>query len=114
MSLDTYLPEGEGRYIVGSVAGSTHSFYYFIPKSRGQVKIGFLVTSSGEYVNGGYEDVVIYNPDGGYDTLESGEYSVKKGGRYSHTVELNSGDGMRRYRVYAQPRLGRFRLLSDQ
>ncbi len=114
MSLDTYLPEGEGRYIVGSLAGGARSFYYFIPKSPGHVKIGFLVTSTGEYVNSEYEDVVIYNPEAEYDTLESGQYHVAKKGRYSRTVELNSSERTRRYQVYAQPRLGRFRLLSDQ
>jgi hypothetical protein len=114
MSLDTYLPEGEGRYIVGSIAGDTRNFYYFIPKSPGHVKIGFLVMSTGEYINAGYEDVIIFNPEDEFDTLESGQYHIAKKGRYSHTVELISGDGTRRYRVYAQPRLGRFRLLSDQ
>ncbi len=114
MSLDTYLPEGEGRYIVGSEAAGGRSFYYFIPKSPGHVKIGFLVMSTGEYINGDYEDVVIYNPDGGFDTLESGRYNIKKNGRYRHTVELSSSERTRRYQVYAQPRLGRFRLLSDQ
>lgn len=114
MSLDTYLPEGEGRYIVGSVAGSAHSFYYFIPKSRGHVKIGFLVTGTGEYIDAEYEDVVIFNPDTEFNTLESGQYHIAKKGRYFHTVELSSNDRIRRYNVYAQPKLGRFRLLSDQ
>jgi len=114
MSLDTYLPEGEGRYIVGSVAGSAHSFYYFIPKSPAHVKIGFLVTGTGEYIDAEYEDVVIFNPDSEFDTLESGQYHIVKKGRYSHVVELSSSDKTRRYHVYAQPKLGRFRLLSDQ
>jgi hypothetical protein len=114
MSLDTYLPEGEGKYIVGSLAGGVRSFYYFIPNSPGHVKIGFLVTGTGEYINAVYEDVIIYNPDAEFDTLESGQYHIVKKGRYSHTVELNSNDRTRRYDVYAQPRLGRFRLLSDQ
>ena len=113
MSLDTYLPEGEGRYIVGLV-NDAHSFYYFMPKSRGQLKIGLLVTSTGEYINAAYEDVVIFNPDTEFDTLESGQYHIEKKGRNSRTVELSSNDRTRRYDVYAQPRLGRFRLLSDQ
>ncbi len=113
MSLDTYLPEGEGSYIVGSLAGGARSFYYFMPRSPGQVKIGFLIMGTGEYVNADYEDVIIYNPEAKFDTVESGQYHVVKKGRYSRTVELSSDDRTRRYDVYAQPRLGRFRLLSD-
>ena len=112
MSLDTYLPEGEGKYIVGST-NDTHSFYYFIPKSPGHVKIGFLVTSTGEYIDSEYKDVVIYSPDDTFDTLESGRYHVSKNSRFSRTVELNSKNITRRFEVYAQPRLGRFRLLSE-
>ncbi|HTX43336.1 MAG TPA: hypothetical protein VMC61_01310 [Methanocella sp.] len=114
MSLDTYLPEGEGKYIVGNAAGGAGSFYYFIPKSPGHVKIGFLVMGTGEYINAEYTDVVIYNPDAEFDTLESGQYHIEKKSRYSRTVELSTNDRTRRYHVYAQPRLGRFRLLSDQ
>jgi len=112
MSLDTYLPEGEGKYFVGSTS-DTRSFYYFIPKAHGHVKIGFMVMDSGEYIDSSYEDVIIYNPDSEFNTLESGEYHISRKGRYSHTVELNSHDGTKRFDVYAQPRLGRFRLLSE-
>ncbi len=114
MSLDTYLPEGEGQYIVGSVAGDGRSFYYFMPCSPGHVKIGFLVMGTGEYIDSEYKDVIIYNPEAKFDTLESGHYQVAQKTRHSRTVELSSDDGTRRYKVYAQPRLGRFRLLSDQ
>jgi hypothetical protein len=112
MSLDTYLPEGEGKYIVGSTS-DTRSFYYFIPKRHGHVKIGFLVTSTGEYIDSEYKDVIIYNPETEYDTVESGEYHISRKGRYAHTVELSSKDHTKRFDVYAQPRLGRFRLLSE-
>jgi hypothetical protein len=112
MSLDTYLPEGEGKYIVGSTS-DTSSFYYFMPKRPGHVKIGFLVTSTGEYIDSEYKDVVIYYPESEFNTVESGDYHIAKKGRYSHTVEMSSNDKTKRFNVYAQPRLGRFRLLSD-
>jgi hypothetical protein len=112
MSLDTYLPAGEGKYIVGS-AGDARSFYYFMPKSPGHVKIGLLVTSTGEYIDSEYKDVIVYSPDEEFDTIESGKYQIEKNGRYAHTVELSSKDTTKRYNVYAQPRLGRFRLLSE-
>jgi hypothetical protein len=113
MSLDTYLPEGEGKYIVGFI-DDARKFYYFMPKSPGHVKIGFLVTSTGEYIDSEYKDVIIFNPDSEFSTLESGEYHIAKRGRYSHRVELSSNDKISRFNVYAQPRLGRFRLLSEQ
>jgi hypothetical protein len=112
MSLDTYLPEGDGKYIVGS-AHDTRSFYYFIPKRRGQVKIGFLVTNTGEYIDSEYKDVIIYNPETEFHTVESGEYHISRKGRYTHTVELSCSDRTQRFNVYAQPRLGRFRLLAE-
>ncbi len=112
MSLDTYLPEGDGKYIVGSTS-DTRSFYYFMPKAHGHVKIAFLVTDTGEYIDSEYKDVIVYNPEERFDTVESGDYHIAKNGRYSHKVELNSPEKTRRFDVYAQPRLGRFRLLSD-
>ena len=112
MSLDTYLPEGEGKYIVGSTT-DTRCFYYFIPKAHGHVKIGFLVTSSGEYIDSWYEDVIVYSPETEFSTIESGDYHISRNGRYAHKVELNSSDRTKRFNVYAQPRLGRFRLLSE-
>lgn len=112
MSLDTYLPEGDGKYIVGSTR-DTRSFYYFIPKRRGQVKIGFLVTNTGEYIDSEYKDVIIFNPETEFNTVESGDYHISRKGRYTHTVELSSSDSTRRFDVYAQPRLGRFRLLAE-
>ncbi len=112
MSLDTYLPEGEGKYLVGSM-NDTRSFFYFMPKGARHVKIGFLVTSTGEYIDAEYKDVVIFSPDSEFNTLESGQYHIMKKG-HSHTVELNSSKARKkRYQVYAQPRLGRFRLLSE-
>lgn len=112
MSLDTYLPVGEGKYIVGSTT-DTRSFYYFIPKEHAHVKIGFLITNTGEYVDSWYEDVIVYTPDDEFSTVESGEYHISRKGRYSHTVELNSHEKTKRFNVYAQPRLGRFRLLGE-
>ena len=112
MSLDTYLPEGEGKYFVGSTA-DTRSFYYFIPKAHGHVKIGFLVTNSGEYIDTSYEDVIVYSPETEFSTLESGDYHISRKDRDAHTVELNSSDRTKRFNVYAQPRLGRFRMLSE-
>ncbi|HTY92217.1 MAG TPA: hypothetical protein VMC84_13660 [Methanocella sp.] len=112
MTLDTYLPEGDGKYIMGS-ARDTGRFFYFMPKSPDHVKIGFLITASGKYIDSEYKDVIIYNPESQYDTEESGEYHIARKGRYSHTVELNSHERTQRFNVYAQPRLGRFRLLSE-
>jgi hypothetical protein len=112
MTLDTYLPVGEGTYIVGATR-DTRSFYYFMPKSPGHVKIGFMVMGTGEYSDAEYKDVIIFSPDSEFETVESGEYNIKKKGRYSHTVEMNSNDTTKRYHVYAQPRLGRFRLLGE-
>ncbi len=112
MSLDTYLPEGDGKYIVGSTR-DTRSFYYFIPRSPGHVKIGFLVTDTGEYIDTEYKDVIIFNPESEFRTVESGEYHISRKGRYTHTVELSSREGTQRFDVYAQPRLGRFRLLAE-
>lgn len=111
MSLGMYLPEGEGKYILGT--RGAHRFYYFIPKGQRHLKIGFLIISTGEYIDAEYKDVVIFNPDSEFDTLESGQYRLSKNGRSLHTVEFNSADKTTRYHVYAQPRLGRFRLLSD-
>ncbi len=108
MSLGTYLPEGEGQYILGM--RGAHSFYYFIPERQRHLKIGFLITNSGEYVDAEYKDVVIFSPDSEFVTLESGQYRLLRSGRSLHTVELSSPDKVTRYHVYAQPRLGRFRL----
>ncbi len=113
MSLDTYLPEGGGRYVVGSVNGDSTSFYYFMPASPDHVRVGLIVTDRGEYVNSEYTDVILYNPESDFQTLESGEYNIKKKGRFQHSVEFRSNDTRRMFNVYAQPRLGRFRLLSD-
>lgn len=114
MSLDTYLPVGGGRYVVGSVPGNTRNFYYFMPRSPDHVRIGLMVTDRGEYINSEYTDVIVYSPDEAFDTVESGEYKIVKKGRYQHSVELHSKDANKRFSVYAQPRLGRFRLLADR
>jgi len=113
MSLDTYLPEGGGRYVVGNVQGESRNFYYFMPESPDHVRIGLIETDKGEYINSEYTDVIVYNPENDYDTLETGEYHIEKKGRYRHSVEFCSKDSRRKFNVYAQPRLGRFRLLSE-
>lgn len=112
MTLDTYLPEGDGKYFVGSTS-DTRSFYYFIPRRPGHVKLGFLITDTGEYIDSEYKDVILYNPGSEFSTVESGEYHIARNGRYAHTVELSSRERTQRFNVYAQPRLGRFRLLSE-
>ena len=110
MSLGTYLPEGEGQYILGM--RGAHSFFYFIPEGHRHLKIGFLITGSGEYIDAEYKDVVIFSPDSEFVTLECGQYRLSRNGRSLHTVELSSSDNVTRYQVYAQPRLGRFRLIK--
>ena len=114
MSLDTYLPEGRGRYIIGSQAGDTRHFYYFIPKSPDQVKIAFQITGSGDYVESVYTDLIIASPGSEFKTVETGEYEIVKSGRYCHSMELISDTEKKKFSVFEQPRLGRFRLIEPQ
>jgi hypothetical protein len=113
MSLDTYLPAGGGRYVVGSVQSDAANFYCFMPESPDHVRIGLKVTDRGEYIDSEYTDVIVNSPDVEFKPLESGEYHIIKKGRYQHYVEFSSEGSKKRFNVYAQPRLGRFRLLSD-
>jgi hypothetical protein len=114
MSLDTYLPEGRGRYIIGSAPGDTRNFYYFIPKSPDHARIALQITGSGDYVDSIYTDVILYSPESEIKTVEAGEYSVIKEGRSCHSVELVSEHEKKRFSVFEQPRLGRFRLITPQ
>ncbi len=112
MSLDTYLPEGRGRYIIGSAPGDTRNFYYFIPKSPDHVKIALQVTGSGDYVDSIYTDLILFSPESGFKTVETGEYEVIKAGRSCHSVELVSDNEKKSFSVFEQPRLGRFRMIT--
>lgn len=113
MSLDTYLPEGRGRYIIGSAPGDTRNFYYFIPKSPDHVKVALMITGSGDYVDSIYTDVILYSPETEFKMVETGEYEIIKAGRSKHSVELTSDHETKKFQVFAQPRLGRFRLLAS-
>lgn len=114
MSLDTYLPAGRGRYIVASVPGGERDFYYFIPEDTGHVKVGFLITRRGDYVESEYFDVVVSNMPVDFPTVEDGTYLIRSPGRGFREIELTSRDGQKRYMVFEQPRLGRFRFLSEK
>lgn len=112
MTLDTYLPAGRGRYIVGSAPGSNNSFYYFMPEDRDHVRVGFLITGKGRYAGSEYLDVIVFNPESRYETIEKGEYTITRQGRSYRLVRLSTEHMLRTYMVFEQPKLGRFRFIS--
>ncbi|WP_230742877.1 hypothetical protein [Methanooceanicella nereidis] len=114
MSLDTYLPAGKGKYLIGSLPngnGSLKRFYYFMPDDRTHVRIGFLIVGSGDYYTSDYLDVIVFQPEDSYEEVEYGSYTVVKPERYHRIVELCNEDCTKRYKVFEQPKLGRFRFM---
>ena len=112
MSLDTYLPVGRGRYLIGSEPQSPGSLYYFMPERRDHLRVGFEVVRQDSYGDAGYSDVIVHTPGTTPEKLEEGEYSVSASGRGMRVVELRSGDVIKKYLALGQPGLGRFRFIS--
>lgn len=112
MSLDTYLPVGRGRYLIGSEPHSPGSLYYFMPESRDHITVGFEVVRQDRYGTAGYKDVVVNTPGDTPAPVEEGEYSVAAPGRDCRIVELRSIYGVKKILAYGQPGLGRFRFLA--
>ena len=113
MSLDTYLPVGRGRYLIGSEPQSPGSLYYFMPERRDHLRVGFEVVRQDSYGEAGYEDVIVHTPGSTPATIEEGEYLVWAPGRGIRVVELRSGDMIKKYLALEQPGLGRFRFISE-
>lgn len=114
MSLDTYLPVGRGRYLIGSEPHSPGSLYYFMPESRDHITVGFEVVRQDRYGTAGYKDVVVNTPGDTPAPVEEGEYSVAAPGRGCRIVELRSAYGVKKILAYGQPGLGRFRFLAAE
>jgi hypothetical protein len=112
MSLDTYLPVGRGRYLIGSEPLSPGSLYYFMPERRDHLRVGFEVVRQGSYGEADYSDVVVHMPGTTPVKIEEGEYSICTSGRGMRIVELRSGDMVKKYLALGQPGLGRFRFIS--
>jgi hypothetical protein len=112
MSLDTYLPVGRGRYLIGSEPESPGSLYYFMPERRDHLRVGFEIVREGSYGETGYSDVIVHTPGTTPEKIEEGEYSIHKSGRGMRVVELRSGDMIKKYLALGQPGLGRFRFID--
>ncbi len=112
MSLDTYLPVGRGRYLIGSEPLSPGSLYYFMPERRDHLRVGFEVIRQDSYGDAGYSDVIVHTPGTTPEKIEEGEYSIIAPGRGIRIVELRSGDMIKKYLALGQPGLGRFRFIS--
>ena len=112
MSLDTYLPVGRGRYLIGSEPQSPGNLYYFMPEHRDHLRVGFEVVREGRYGEAGYSDVIVHTPEMTLDSVEEGEYCVHAPARGCRMVELRSGGTVKRYLALGQPGLGRFRFIS--
>jgi hypothetical protein len=112
MSLDTYLPVGRGRYLIGSEPQSPGSLYYFMPESRDHLTVGFEVVRQDRYGTAGYSDVIVHTPDDTPPPTEEGEYSIHAPVRGCRIVELRSVAGVKKILAFGQPGLGRFRFLA--
>lgn len=112
MSLDTYLPVGRGRYLIGSEPESPGSLYYFMPERRDHLRVGFEVVREGSYGETDYSDVIVHTPGTTPEKIEEGEYSIRKSGRGMRVVELRSGELIKKYLALGQPGLGRFRFID--
>lgn len=112
MSLDTYLPVGRGRYLIGSEPESPGSLYYFMPERRDHLRVGFEIVREGSYGETDYSDVVVHTPDRTPEKIEEGEYFIHKSGRGMRVVELRSGEMIKKYLALGQPGLGRFRFIT--
>ncbi len=114
MSLDTYLPVGRGRYLIGSEPQSTGSLFYFMPERRDHVRVGFEIVRQGNYGETNYSDVVVCVPRATPEQFEEGEYAIHAHGRGIRVVELRSGGAVKKYLALGQPGLGRFRFISSE
>jgi hypothetical protein len=114
MSLDTYLPVGRGRYLIGSEPQSTGSLFYFMPERRDHVRVGFEVVRQGCYGETNYSDVIVHTPRTTPAQVEEGEYVIHARGRGIRVVEMRSGDAVKKYLALGQPGLGRFRFISSE
>ena len=112
MSLDTYLPVGRGRYLIGSEPESPGSFYYFMPERRDHLRVGFEIVRQDSYGGTDYADVIVHTPGTTPEKVEEGEYSVHESGRGVRVVVLHSGEMIKKYLALGQPGLGRFRFIA--
>ncbi len=112
MSLDTYLPVGRGRYLIGSEPQSPGSLYYFMPESRDHITVGFEIVRQDRYGTAGYSDVIVHTPDDTPSSKEEGEYSIHAPVRGCRIVELRSVSGVKKILAFGQPGLGRFRFMA--
>ncbi len=114
MSLDTYLPVGRGRYLIGPEPQAPGSLYYFMPERHDHLTVGFEIVRQDRYGTAGYTDVIVHTPDGMPAHAEEGEYSVTAPDRGLRVVELRSIAGVKKIFALGQPGLGRFRFLADE
>jgi hypothetical protein len=112
LDVDTYLPVGRGRYLIGSEPQSPGSVYYFVPECRDHLRVGFAVVRQDSYGEAGYSDVIVHTPGTMPVKIEEGEYKIHSPGRGIRVVELRSGEEVKRYLALGQPGLGRFRFIS--
>jgi hypothetical protein len=111
MSLETYLPVGGGRYLIGSEPGSPDVFYYLVPDRRDHLRVGFRTVHQGRYGDNDYADVMVDSGDLG-PALEEGEYSIQTLCRGCRLLELRSGKAVRRFMALWQQKPGRFRFIA--
>lgn len=113
MPLDTYLPVGRGRYFIGRSPDSPAVFYYLSPERHDHLSVGFRTVRQGYYGQSEYSDVIIHNPESGYQIIEDGYYEIFVPSRGCRLVEMRSSGRTRRLIALSQPRLGHFRFIED-
>ena len=114
MSLDTYLPVGRGRYLIGSEPESPGSLILFYAGRRNHLRVGCDHRPRGQLRG----DRTIRTssctrPGQTPEKIEEGEYSIQKSGRGMRVVELRSGEMIKKYLALGQPGLGRFRFINS-